>query len=257
MDEEIKSCCAKFYENDLTAFLLGRSFHPSGLELTRTLSERLKLAPEDRLLDVASGNGTSAIFIAKEFGCGVVGVDYGSENVQKSREMARLEGVENVDFRVGDAEELPFESGIFDAVISECALCTFPNKEKAASEMFRVLRVGGRVGITDVTIANEDALPEDMRDMIYRISCIADAKSIEGYETILKNAGFRNIRSERHDDALVNLVEQIKRRVFLMEMVIGLGKLDIDLEEGKRMIHRALNEIEKGTLGYALITGER
>lgn len=259
-NEKIKSCCANFYQNELVALLLGDSFHPGGLELTKTLCERLKITSKDKLLDVASGNGASAIFIAKEFGCSTIGVDYSNENVHKANEAAKSEGLNNVEFRVGDAEQLPFEPETFDAVISECSLCTFPNKEKAASEMFRVLKKGGRIGITDVTHAQEDVLPEDLKNIIYRIACIADAKTIEGYKEILENAGFRNSYTEKHDDALLALIEKIRKRVLLAELAVGLGKLDlgnVDLKQGKKYIQRAIEEINRGTIGYALITGEK
>ncbi|MFQ5887320.1 MAG: class I SAM-dependent methyltransferase [Candidatus Hydrothermarchaeales archaeon] len=260
MNEEIKSCCARFYQNDLIQFLLGESFHPGGVELTRRLGEKIDLKPEDCLLDVASGNGTSAVYLVKEFGCKVVGLDYSHENIQKAKEKAREERLENLEFRVGDAEALPFESKSFDAVISECALCTFSDKETAASEMFRILKKGGRIGITDVTVTDKEALPKDMKDLIYRISCIAGAKTINGYETILENARFRNIAFENHDYALLDLVEKIKKRVFLAEVAIGLGKLDIEninMEKGRRMIQRTREEIEKGILGYVMMTGEK
>jgi len=79
---ELKSCCANLYESDFARILLGDSFHPGGLNLTGRLGELLGLAPGVRVLDVASGKGTSAMYLAKRFGCEVVGVDFGASDVR-------------------------------------------------------------------------------------------------------------------------------------------------------------------------------
>ena len=67
-------------------------------------------------------------------------------------------------FRRGDAEGLPFEDQSFDALFSECSFCTFPDKTSAAEEMARVLRPGGRLGLTDVTVSGP--LPEDLQNLL-------------------------------------------------------------------------------------------
>lgn len=84
MSEDVKSCCATLYESDMARMLLGDSFHPGGLALTRRLGELLGLKPGIRVLDVASGKGESALFLAKTFGCEVVGLDFGALNVEQS-----------------------------------------------------------------------------------------------------------------------------------------------------------------------------
>ena len=79
--ETIKQCCARLYESDFAKFLLGDSFHPGGLRLTERLGTLLELTPRSRVLDIASGKGASALFIAERFGCEVLGIDYSSRNV--------------------------------------------------------------------------------------------------------------------------------------------------------------------------------
>src|SRR5579863_9769180 len=127
--QQVKQCCASLYESDLARFLLGDSFHPGGLQLTGQLGRMLGLNPASRVLDVASGKGTTAVYLAKEFGCTIVGVDYGFQNVEAARSLAKSEHVESrVQFERSDAESLPFSEASFDAVICECAFCTFPDK---------------------------------------------------------------------------------------------------------------------------------
>ncbi len=152
MSEEIKSCCASLYESDFARLLLGDSFHPGGLPLTRRLGEKLGLRAGQHVLDVAGGKGDSAIFLAQTFGCHVVGIDFSNENTKESLARAREAGVEEiVSFERGDAERIAFPDASFEALICECAFCTFPDKRAAAEEFARVLKPGGRVGLTDLT----------------------------------------------------------------------------------------------------------
>ena len=125
----------------------------------------LGLSPASCVLDVACGKGTTAVFLAKEFECEVVGVDYGDRNIEAARSLAQTEHLDaRVQFERSDAETLPFSDGSFDALICECAFCTFPNKAAAAREFFRALRRGGRVGISDLTRA--EILPKDLDGLL-------------------------------------------------------------------------------------------
>jgi arsenite methyltransferase len=92
---QVKTCCATLYESDLTRFLLGDSFHPGGLQLTAQLGRMLGLGPACRVLDVACGKGTTAVFLAKEFGCEVFGIDYGEQNVAAARSLAQADHVDS------------------------------------------------------------------------------------------------------------------------------------------------------------------
>ena len=95
----------------------------------------MELGPNSRVLDVAAGTGGSALFLAERFGCEVVGIDYSRESVALANAAAAEAGLAGrVRFELGDAEQLPFDNGSFDAVICECAFCTFPDKTKAAAE---------------------------------------------------------------------------------------------------------------------------
>ncbi|PMV36411.1 methyltransferase type 11, partial [Pseudomonas sp. FW305-3-2-15-C-R2A1] len=90
------------------------------------------LGPHTRVLDVAAGRGASALILATLFGCEVVGLDYSRKNVEMATHEAARHGLgDKVAFYCGDAERLPFEDDAFDAIICECALCTFPDKEAA------------------------------------------------------------------------------------------------------------------------------
>jgi SAM-dependent methyltransferase len=269
-DREIKVCCATFYQSDLVRMLLAMSLHPGGLELTHHLGTVMGLKEADRVLDVACGRGASAVHLAERFGCHVTGVDYGVENIaaavgglsrgRSSRGVAHLTA-----FRQGDAEGLPFDDGAFDAVISECSFCTFPNKATAAAEMARVLRPGGRLGLTDMTVSGP--LPDDVQNMLAWVACVAGAGTPEDYVATLRKAGFGHFIVQDRRDALLEMVDDVRRKLLGVELAVGLCRNvgaalaaaldDLDLSEGKRLAHRAVELIEGGTVGYTLITATR
>src|ERR1700719_3130979 len=101
----VKQCCAAFYGSDLGKLLLGDTFHPGGILLSDRLGQLTKLTRHSRVLDVASGRGTSAFHIAESFGCEVVGVDLSEDNVKLATEEAFIRHIANrVSFQIADAE---------------------------------------------------------------------------------------------------------------------------------------------------------
>lgn len=113
------------------------------------LAESAGLVAGTRVLDVATGSGNAALAAARR-GTRVVGVDYVPALLAKGRERARIEHLD-VEFREGDAEELPCESGAFDTVLSVFGVMFAPNHAKAASELVRVCRPGGTIALASWT----------------------------------------------------------------------------------------------------------
>ncbi len=255
-DAELKFCCAAVYQSEWARLLLGESFHPGGLALTRRIGELLDLRPSDRVLDVASGLGTSAIFLAQEFGCTVAGVDYGPESVAQANEAARAAGLAGqVHFEQGDAERLHFPDGSFDAVICECAFCTFPHKAVAAAEFYRVLGNNGRIALSDLT--RNGPLPPELESLIAWIACIADAQPLARYQALLQAAGFHLTGAERHNKALADLVRSVQGKLLAAELMVKLGKLDLpeaDFAQAKKMAKSAATAVRQGKLGYVVVT---
>lgn len=253
--DSVKQCCARLYESELVRLLLDESFHPGGLRLTERLGLLLGLNAQSRLLDVASGKGASAIFIAERFGCEVVGIDYSDRNVEQAMEAAAAKGLApRVRFQKADAEMLPLESGSFDALICECAFCTFIDKAAAAGEFARVLRRGGGVGLSDLT--RDPDLPKELDGLLAWVACIAAVQPLERYGAHLTDAGMLVQHTETHDDALTEMVQQIRMKLFGVEIVTGLRKTElpgVDLTEATAMARCALEIIAQGKLGYAIL----
>ncbi|HVC83114.1 MAG TPA: methyltransferase domain-containing protein [Chloroflexota bacterium] len=255
--QDAKSCCAAAYGSGWARFLLGDSYHPGGLDLTDRLGTMLGLGAGTRVLDVAAGPGTSATHLAQRFGCRVTGVDLSESNVVAARETAMRLGVATLtDFVVGDAELLPFPDESFDVVVCECALCTFPDKHTAVTEFARVLRLGGRVGISDLT--RNGPLPPELDGLLAWIACIADARPLAEYEEYLRIAGFQVDCAEPHDDALRTFVQQIRTKLIGVELLARLRTIDVpttDLAKARAMVRSAADAVASRTLGYALLTG--
>jgi arsenite methyltransferase len=253
--DELKACCAAVYASDWARLLLGESFHPGGLALTERLGTLLDLGPDKRVLDIAAGQGSSAIFLAQRFGCEVIGVEYGSALVRAAARAAEAAGIaDRVRFQQGDAEHLMFADGQFDAVICECAFCTFPNKRAAAGEFARVLRPGGSIGLTDLTRSGE--VPAELQGLLAWVACIADALGIDEYVDYLANAGLTVDCIESHDHALSTLVHDVRTKLLGAEFLVKLKHRDIppvDFEQAKSMACAAAEAVKAGRFGYTLI----
>jgi len=258
-DLTVKQCCAAFYGSDLARALLGDSFHPGGTRLTRRIGDLLGLTPDSHVLDAAAGRGTSAFSLASAFGCHMTGIDLSEQNIAAARTEAKAQQLrDRVHFQLADAECLPFPDSSFDAIVCECAFCTFPGKDIAAAEFARVLKPGGHVGISDLT-RSEAPLP-DLEGLLAWIACIGDALPLQNYASVLENAGLFLLTTEVRDDVLAEMVRDVQSRMLGIEIATGLGKLQIpglDLAEVKRMANAAANAVRQGALGYAILIARK
>jgi ubiquinone/menaquinone biosynthesis C-methylase UbiE len=126
---------------------VGLTKHYGGVEATMLMVDLCHIGRESAVLDVGCGVGQTACMLVRRVGCRVVGVDISEAMVRKARERARnMRLEEGIEFRVANAQALPFEDGTFDAVITE-SVTVFPeNKQAAVSEYARVVKPGGYRG---------------------------------------------------------------------------------------------------------------
>ena len=122
------------------------------------------LKPGESVLDLGSGAGFDALLAAKRVGASgkVIGVDMTLEMVQKAKTNAEKLDISNVDFRLGKIEKLPVSDNSVDVVISNCVINLSPNKSAVFGEIYRSLKPGGRILISDVLRSGE--IPEELRD---------------------------------------------------------------------------------------------
>ena len=122
--------------------------------------------------------------------------------IDKARLNADKLNYKNVEFRLGDIENIPTMSNIADVVVSNCVMNLVPNKSKAFSEVHRILKLGGHFSISDIVLTGE--LPEKIKNAAEMYAgCVASAIQKENYLNIIKNAGFKNITLQKEKPIII------------------------------------------------------
>jgi arsenite methyltransferase len=152
------------------------------------------LKPGEVVLDLGSGAGFDCFLASNRVGPTgkVIGVDMTPEMLDKARANARKGDYKNVEFRLGEIENLPVADSTVDAIISNCVINLSPDKPRVFQEAFRVLKAGGRLMVSDIVTLK--ALPEALKDSIEAyVSCVAGALPKDEYIQAIKKAGFRDV----------------------------------------------------------------
>jgi arsenite methyltransferase len=147
------------------------------------------------ILDLGSGAGFDCFLAANSVGKTgkVIGIDMTPEMVEKARENAHKGGYENVEFRLGEIENLPVADNHVDAIISNCVINLSPDKDRVFQEAFRVLKPGGRLMVSDMVLVSE--LPDSIKNSVAAyIGCLAGAIMQDEYVEAIKAAGFKQVR---------------------------------------------------------------
>ena len=174
-------------------------------------TEFAKIKEGDTVIDLGSGAGNDA-FIARKF-VGekgkVIGVDFTEAMIARARDNAEKLGLNNVEFRQGDIEDMPVTANKADVIVSNCVLNLVPNKNKVFSEVFRVLKPGGHFSISDIVLEGE--LPARWKEVAELYAgCVSGAIQKKEYLSIIEEAGFTNITLQKDktiiipDDILAN-----------------------------------------------------
>ncbi len=155
----------------------------------------------DVVLDLGSGAGFDAILAAKKVGNKgkVIGLDMSEEMIRKAKENAGRYGYQNVEFKLGDIENIPIEANTIDVIISNFVINLSPNKEKVFSEAYRVLKNGGKMFVSDIVLLEE--LTQEQRNNEELIAgCVGGAILKDEYLKTIRNAGFKvNVIGEDKD----------------------------------------------------------
>jgi arsenite methyltransferase len=189
-----------------------------------------ELKPGEVVLDLGSGGGIDVLLSAKRVSPGgkAYGLDMTDEMLALARGNQKKAGVQNVEFLKGEIESIPLPENSVDVIISNCVINLSADKDSVLREAFRVLKPGGRFGVSDVVTRGE--VPEEIRkNMLLWVGCVAGALEEDEYRAKLAAAGFQSIEIEptriyRAEDALS----------FLADKGIDLEKVG-PLVEGKFM----------------------
>ena len=178
-------------------------------------TEFAKIQKGNYVVDLGSGAGNDCFVARAETGetGKVVGIDFTPEMIDKARNNADKLGFNNVEFRLGDIENIPLMSNVADVVVSNCVMNLVPNKLKAFSEVYRILKIGGHFSISDIVLVGD--LPEKIKSAAEMYAgCVASAIQMEEYLKIIEICGFKNITLQKKkpiivpDDILKNYLNE-------------------------------------------------
>ena len=190
---------------------IGITKHMGGRKATRELMELCHVQEDQYILEIGCGLGRTSCYIAREYGCRVVGVDISERMVARSNERAKRQGLETrVEFKVSDAQKLPFDDALFDAVIDESVTAFVGDKQKAISEYVRVAKPGGYVGLNEATWIKAPS-PELVKYVSF-IMGQADFLTSSGWKELLEGSGLRDIEVRNHKfDVRSQYIEEIRQ----------------------------------------------
>lgn len=188
-NEFAKSIC--YTEEELSAI-------PDGANLALSCGNPLTLASlkeGNTVLDLGSGAGFDCFLAASKVGPKgrVIGVDMTPEMIEKAKANAKKIESKNVEFRLGEIENLPLEDNSVDVVISNCVINLSSDKTRVFKEVHRVLKPGGRLAISDISLTKE--LPKEVRESIEAyVGCVGGAIIIDDYKKIVEVSGFKDVK---------------------------------------------------------------
>lgn len=169
----------------------------------------------DTVIDLGSGAGND-VFIARSIvgeSGKVIGLDFTEEMLAKANQNKEKLGYKNIEFKLGEIEQMPFENNAADVVVSNCVLNLVPDKNKAFAEIYRILKPGAHFCVSDIVIKGE-LNPELRKSAAMYAGCVAGALKQEEYLDIIKQSGFQNVeikktkRNDLPDDLLKNYLDE-------------------------------------------------
>lgn len=214
---------------DFMAKYVGLSvLHPGGFRATKKLAYACGVGRDSKVLDIACGKGTSAIFLAKEFGCRVEGVDISEDLIKEAKAYAKQKGVaERVRFQVGDALDLAYSDNEFNVAVSQAMLILVNDKNKAIQEAKRVVKLGGYAGWLELSWKKQP--PQEFMDAVSNeicAYCMTNVLTYENWENLLQGAGFSHVEVTRssmgvsgmkgmiQDEGFGNVIKVMTKYVF-------------------------------------------
>jgi len=166
------------------------------------------------VLDIGSGGGLDVFLASKKVGPEgkVIGLDMTEQMVKRARQNARDGNYNNVEFKLGEAEDIPVKDNSIDLVMSNCVINLAPNKEKVYREIHRVLKPGGRFVISD--IVTEKELDESIKNNPEKlVACVGGALTEKGYIDVIKKAGFKRVMILKKSSMIVSGVKVLSETI--------------------------------------------
>ncbi len=168
----------------------------------------------ETVLDLGSGGGIDVFLASKKVGSKgkVIGIDMTEKMIEKSRETAKKYGYNNVEFRLGEIENLPIEDNSIDVIISNCVINLSSDKEKVFKEAYRVLKPSGKIMISD--LVTEGKLPEKIKKSFDAwAGCIAGALEKNEYLKTIRKVGFKDVRIVSESSFIIDVSKELRGKI--------------------------------------------
>lgn len=186
--------------------------HPGGFNATGKLLDALNIDKNKKVVDIACGKGTTAIYIAEKYGCDVTAIDISEELIEEARYLSSKKGVsKQIKFIVGDAMNLPFEDNEFDVAVSQAMLVLVDDKIQTIKETNRVIKRGGLAGWLELSWKKETT--KDFLDYVSNVLCsycMTKADTYDGWNSIFEKAGITNLKTYKYSFNNGNMFDMIK-----------------------------------------------
>lgn len=228
--------------------------HTQGREATSNLAAMLNLQPNHHVLDVGSGIGGPSRFLASKFGCRVTGLDLVGEYSRVSESLAKRVKLDNLlDYRQGDATQMPFEDGTFDVAWTQHASMNIADKKKLYGEIYRVLKPGGRFVMFDVLRGsnNSDGVSMHFPVPWAKDASISHLASPEELRALLQSIGFQEISWEDKTSSAMDWLNQMKKRAAETGGPPPIGLHTLVGSQWPELIKNAGRNLEEGRIAIA------
>lgn len=190
--------------------------HFGGDETTELLGQVLELKPTDKVMEIGSGLGGSACYLAGKYGCDVTGIDITEVNYREAVKRTKDKGLaDRVHFELGDARAMPFGEDIFDAVYSIDAIYHVVERDLVIGECARVLRPGGTFAFLDWVQVKE--MEQEERDSLFASIRCENLATMEEYKTLLTKYGFEVLREDNLVEKLHEVIQQTLEQIRVAE----------------------------------------
>lgn len=245
---------------ELQAYI-GTTKHLGGFDTTQELIAKCQIDGHTYVLEVGCGVGATTCYLAKQYGCRVMGVDLREAMIANANERAGREGIEGlVEFRVADAQSLPFDEAMFDVVFCESVATFIEDKQLVASEFARVVKPGGRVGLNEEVWLKPP--PDGIAAKVRSLWGIEpDIPTVADWLAWLQRAGLKGVEHTVYAFDARREATQVKRYRFrdfwlMFSRTLGLYLRSASFREYMKGRQRAPKDLFE-YFGYVLLVGTR
>ena len=230
--------------------------HPGGIEKTDEMARMCKIGEGKKVLDIGSGKGTTACYLAEKYTCEVIGVDLSERMLGYAKDMVKKKRLEDrTSFRRANAHNLPFEDESFDIVLAECTTVLI-DKERAFSEFLRVAKHDGYIGNLEMTWQKPP--PERLADKVYNVWEGFRTMTLEGWKEFYESLGMVDVSTVDFSETIPDMEKAMEKELGIKGMIKMGFRLLLrpDLRKAMSEYYRIFKDYAD-YIGYGYVVGKK